>query len=148
MTDIVKLSDTRFTPSDYVIHRYAANVPSGTTLEDILHPEYFGNCLSHMRPGMEILVLSEDFELDARLRVLTTSKTTAKLRILDIYAGAGDDAEETETPKVSMDGIEVNFGGPNHKWRFLHAGTVVEHGFVTQGEAQEAAEKYVAQANG
>ncbi|MGV2099052.1 hypothetical protein [Rhizobium sp. 21-4511-3d] len=148
MTDIVKLSDTRFTPSDYVIHRYAASVPSGTTLEDILHPEYFGNCLAHMRPGMEISVLSEDFELDARLRVLTTSKTTAKLRVLDVYAGAGVETDETKMPEVTMAGIEVNYGGPNHKWRFLHNRTVVEHGFVTQGEAQEAAEKYVAQANG
>lgn len=148
MTDIVKLSDTRFTPADYVFHRYAASVPVGTTLQDILHPEYFGNCLSHMRPGMEILVLSEDFELDVRLRVISTSKTTAKLRTLEVYSGGGVEANETAVPKVTMDGIVVNHGGPHHKWRFLHNGAVVEHGFVTQGEAQEAAEKYVAQANG
>ena len=148
MTDIVKLSDTRFNPSDYSIHRYSANVPVGTTLEDVLHPEYFGNCLDRMRAGMEISVLSEDFTLDARFRVLSTSKTTAKLRTLDVYAGSGVSPAETEAHKVTMDGIDVNWGGPNHKYRFLHNGTVVEFGFATQGEAQEAAEKYVAQANG
>jgi hypothetical protein len=148
MTQIVKLSDTRFTPSDYSINRYAAQAPTGTTLEDVLHPEFFGNCLDRMRPGMEITVLSEDFALDARLRVLSTSKTTAKLRVLDVYAGKGVKSSETETPKASLDNVEVNWGGPNHKWRFVHNGIVVEHGFVTEGEAKEAAAKYIETANG
>ena len=148
MTDLIKLSDTRFTPSDYMIGRYSASVPTGTTLQDVLHPEYFGNCLDKMRAGMEISVLSEDMALDARLRVLTTSKTTAKLRVLDVYAGGGVDANDTEIPKITLDNIEVTWGGPNHKWRFLHSGSVVEHGFATEGEAQEAAQAYVKKANG
>lgn len=148
MTDLMKLSDTRFTPSDYQIGRYAASVPVGTTLKDVLHPEYFGNCLDKMRSGMEITVLSDDMSLDARLRVLTTSKTTAKLRVLDVYAGEGVDANETEIPKVTLDSVTVNWGGPNHKFRFVHAGRVVEHGFATEGEAKEAAQAYIDKANG
>ncbi|MDR6818503.1 hypothetical protein J2X76_003680 [Neorhizobium sp. 2083] len=148
MTNLVKITDTRFTPSDYKIGRYTADVPTGTTLQDVLHPEYFGNCLDKMRPGMEITVLSEDMALDARLRVLTTSKTTAKLRVLDVYAGDGVNANETEIPKLTLENIEVGWGGPNHKWRFVHAGNVVEHGFATEGEAKEAAEAYINKANG
>jgi hypothetical protein len=144
----MKLSDTRFTPADFKVGRYAADVPVGTTLEDVLHPEFFGNCLDKLRAGMEVTVLSEDFELDARLRVLTTSKTTAKVRVLDVYAGAGVPKNDTELPKVSIDNIDVNWGGPNHKWRFLHAGSVVEHGFATEGEASEAAMAYIEKANG
>lgn len=146
MTQVLKLADHRFSQADYFIHRYAANVPVGTTIEDVLHPEFFGNCLDRIRPGMEITVLSEDFKLDARLRVLSTSKTTAKLRVLSIYHEASADA--LDLPKVTIEGVVVNWGGPNHKWRVLHAGTVVKHGFSTEGEANEAADQYAAQANG
>lgn len=148
MSDLIKLSDTRFHPADYKIGRYTADVPTGTTLKDVLHPEYFGNCLDRMRPGMELIILSEDFALDVRLRVLTTSKTTAKLRVLDVYAGDGVDASETEIPKLTGDNVEVNWGGPNHKWRFVHASRVVEYGFATEGEAKEAAQAYIDKANG
>jgi hypothetical protein len=145
MTQVSKLADHRFSQADYAFHRYAANVPVGTTIEDVLHPEFFGNCLSRMRPGMEISVLSEDFKLDARLRVLSTSKTTAKLRVLSIYPG---DDTEPDLSQVKVEGIRVGWGGPNHKWRVLHDRTVVEHGFATEGEAQEAADAYAAKANG
>jgi hypothetical protein len=145
---MVKVSDSQFMPADYAFPRYAASVPIGTTLEDVLQPDFFGNCIATMRRGMEISVMSEDFSLDVRLRVLSTSKTTAKLRVLDIYAGAGADAKDTEIPKVKPDSIEVTWGGPNHKWRFLHGGSVVEHGFATEGEAEEAAASWAEKANG
>lgn len=143
-----KLSDTRFMVADHKIGRYAADAPCGTTLEDVLHPEFFGNCLDRLRPGMEVTILSEDFELDIRIRILTISKTTAKVRVLDVYKGHGVKTNETEHPKVTLDNVEVNFGGPNHKWRFLHSGNVVEYGFSTKGEAEEAALTYVEKANG
>lgn len=143
----MKLSDTRFHPADFVIGRYVASVPAETTLRDVMEPEYFGNCLDRMRPGMEIIVLSEDFALDAKLRVLTVGKMTVKLRVLDVYAGEGIDVAENK-PKVSLDNVDVNFGGPNHKWRYVHSGKVIEHGFSTKEEAEDAALKYVETSNG
>lgn len=133
-----KLPGGRFMQADYIIGRYAAKPPTGTTLKDVLHPEYFQNELNVLRPGMRIDVLSDDFALDCELRVLTVTKTTAKCRLLRVYS-------DSDAPKVEPDAIsdiDVNWGGPNHKWRFIHNGTVIEYGFATQDEALEAAAAY------
>lgn len=139
MTKTVKLAGGRFLQSDYSIGRYAARPPSGTTIEDVLHPEYFQNELNVLRAGHVINVLSDDFTLDCDLRVLTVTKTTAKVRVLRLF-------NEDEAIKSDVDDISettVSWGGPNHKWRFLHNGVVIEHGFATEAEAQEAAAKYL-----
>jgi hypothetical protein len=135
--------DDRFAQSDYKIGRYAARVPSGTTLAEVLHPEYFQNHLARIREGMEINVLSDDFSLDCDLRVLTVTKTTAKMRVIRNYS-------EASAPKVKAapSEVEVGWAGPNHKWRFVHAGQVIEHGFSTEEEARSAADKYTAKIAG
>ena len=135
--------DDRFAQSDFKIGRYAAMVPTGTDLDDVLHPEYFQNHLARLRPGMEVNVLSDDFALDCDLRVLTVTKTTAKMRVLRVYS-------EATAPKAAMtpSGVEVNWGGPNHKWRVVHAGEVIDHGFATKEEAEAAAEAYMAKVAG
>lgn len=152
----------RFQPADFSIQRFAARVPADITLDDVLHPEYFANHIDRMKPGMEITVLSEDNKLDARLRVLSVTKTTASLRVLDDYSNADETngkkakakapadakADDGGAGKVSMDDIKVNHGGPHHMWRFIHSDKVIEHGFATQADATAAAEKYVEKANG
>ncbi|AXV15118.1 hypothetical protein CYG48_05035 [Neorhizobium sp. SOG26] len=90
----------RFQPADFSIQRFAAKVPVGTTLEDVMNPEYFSNHLDRMKPGMEITVLSEDNTLDVRLRVLSITKTTATLRVLDDYSTA----EETNSAALKGTG--------------------------------------------
>lgn len=135
---IPKLSGGRFQQADYSIGRYAAMVPAQTTLSDVLHPEYFQNHLSSLRAGMEVAVLSDDFALDCRLRVLTVTKTTAKFRTLDVYAGG----KEENVKPAEITGIKVGWGGPNHKFRYMHAGQVIEFGFATEQEAQEKADAY------
>lgn len=166
----------RFQPADFSIQRFAAKVPSDTTLEDVLHPEYFGNHLDKMKPGMEITVLSDDNKLDVRLRVLSVTKTTATIRVLDDYsqaeetnskpegakqakakavkaekpegvkAGEGEGDDKTGG-KITIDDLKVGFGGPNHKWRFMHGDKVIEHGFGSEADATTAAEAYVQKAN-
>lgn len=133
-----KLSGGRFQPADFSIGRYAAMVPAQTTLSDVLHPEYFQNHLASLRPGMEVSVLSDDFALDCRLRVLTVTKTTVKFRTLDVHAG-----ERAEPKPAEITEVKVGFGGPNHKWRFVHAGQVIKFGFATEAEAQVAADEYL-----
>lgn len=143
MTKPVKLSGGRFLASDFLIGRYAAKVPAGTTLEDVMHPEYFQNELNVLRQGMVINVLSEDFELDCDLRVLTVTKTTAKVRLLRLHQ-----PEAAVTSSADISEAVVSWGGPNHKWRFLHNGTVIEHGYATEEEAKEAAARYTASLKG
>lgn len=144
MAKIAKLSGGRFMQSDYSIGRYAAKPPSGTTLEDVLHPEYFQNELNVLRPGMLINVLSDDFKLDCDLRVMTVTKTTAKCRLIRLF----EEGSEPHVETAEASGVVVNWGGPNHKWRVLHNKTVIEHGFASEEEAYDAAAKYEAKLKG
>lgn len=166
----------RFQPADFSIQRFAAKVPAGTTLKDVLHPEYFGNHLDKMKQGMEITILSDDNKLDARLRVLSVTSSTASLRVLDDYSqadetnaqqgdrkptkankiaqqdGNGDDntgqTSDQDSGKLSIDDLKVSHGGPHHKWRFIHGDKVIAHGFGSEADARTAAEEYVKKANG
>lgn len=140
---VAKLSGGRFMQSDYIIGRYAAKPPSGTTLEDVLHPEYFQNELNVLRPGMLINVLSDDFKLDCDLRVMTVTKTTAKCRLVRLF----EDSQEPKIETADASGVTVGWGGPNHKWRVLHNKTVIDHGYASEEEAQARANAYIQEAN-
>lgn len=131
----------RFHQADYLIGRYAAKPPTGTTLEDVLQPEYFRNNLDSLKPGMEITVVSDDFKLDCVLRVLTVAKVTANMRVLRVYSD--ESAPEVEVKDDSISDVAVKWGGPNHLWRIQHGDAVVDKGYSTQDEAAAARVKYL-----
>ncbi|WP_318762583.1 hypothetical protein [Aminobacter niigataensis] len=139
MTQVTKLAGHRFAQADYSIGRYAATVPSETSLEEVTHPEFFANHLSVFRPGMAIDVLSDDYKLDCTLRVLAITKTSATVRVIRFF----DEATAPHVTSTDVSPPEVSFGGPHHKWRFLHGGNVIQTGFDTKEAAEKAAEKYI-----
>lgn len=168
----------RFQQSDFSIARFAAKVPNGITLDDVMNPEFFSNHLDRMKPGMEITVLSDDFQLDARLRVLTVEKTTASLRVLDDYSGAKEtNSKPAKEPKPAKDSGAKggNSGGEGsgtisgqqgqqtdklkaedlevshggpQGWRFKHGDKIVDQGFGSKADAEAARDKYLAKVNG
>lgn len=134
-----KLAGHRFAQADYAIGRYAATVPAETTLEDVTHPEYFGNHLNLFRAGMTIQVLSDDHVLDCDLRVLTVTKTSAKVRVLRIF----DPKTAPRVKDAEITAPVIDHGGPIHKWRFIHNGEIIQTGFETKDAATRAAEKHI-----
>lgn len=144
MTQVTKLAGHRFAQADYAIGRYAATVPAETTLADVTHPEFFGNHLHAFRRGMTIDIISDDFTLDCTLRVLAVTKTSATVRVLRLF----DEATAPEVTLTEISPPEVSFGGPHHKWRFLHGGNIIQTGFDTKEAAEKAAEKYIELAKG
>ena len=133
--------------ADYVFPRMAATVPTGTTLADVMAPSYFSAQAAHLKPGAEILLMSDDFVLDVSLRVTTVTKTTVITRVI---RDSSIKAEKKRGPKAKSlpDSIKVDHGGENHKWRFQHAGELIEHGFGTEEDAKGAAMKYAETALG
>ena len=125
--------------ADYQMARYGVRVPAGTKLQDLLHPSYFQNYLHLIgrRPGTVVEVLSDDNALDATLRVLTVTKTTARMRVLRNHEEPSGSAGRDIGSEM-----EVTWGGPQHKWRFLHRGEIIEKGFGSEAEAREAAARY------
>ena len=133
-----RLAGNRFMQADYQIGRYATTVPAETTIEDVLHPQFFSGQLHVLKPGTLVTVLSDDMVLDCDLRVVSVTKTSVKMRVIRSY----DDSNAIQAPKAAVERPKVNHGGPKHQWRFLHNGEVIEHGFASQIEAQKAADAY------
>lgn len=142
----IVLSGRQFVMADYEFGRFGVRVPAGTTLDHVLAPEYFRNHAQRLKPGARIEVLSDDFNLDAELRVLRVTNTSVTCRALRVH--------ETETAKPKPKekkgkgvevgkGVSVEWGGPNHKFRIMHAGEIVKHSFAQQDEAISAAETYI-----
>lgn len=131
------LSGRRMQLADYAFQRWGANVPTGTTLDEVLHPSFFRNFAQQLKPGSMILVLSEDFTLDVELRVLTTTNATVKTRVL---RDSCMKSPAVQAPKDAASGASVEWGGPQHKWRITRDGVVEDKGFATKEDAQAAAD--------
>lgn len=139
---IPKLGPNRFQPADYQFHRYAAKVPSGTTLKDIFHPDYFQNYLSEMRPDMEIKIKSEDRKLNVLLEVVSVGRATVTLEVLHIYKGG--EIEEAAQQSINPADIDVSWGGPSQKWRVVYNGTILAKDYDSKEVAEAFRDRYVA----
>lgn len=132
---VKKLKRGRMKPADYIIPRHGARVPVGTTLNEVLAPEYFLNYEGRLEEGAEISVVADDFSLDARIRVISISPVRIVSRVLDVYAKP-DEKGEAET---AVEGIEVKYRG-RAQWSILKDGEVIQDKITTKEEAQELAE--------
>ena len=146
----IKLKGREMNLADYEFARYGVRVPTGTTLEQVMQPEYFQNYLKLLgkRPHTRLEVVSDCGTLDCDFRVLSVTHTTAKLRSLRVYQPEAAQAGKTKKPALPElpEGFAVGHGGPHHRWRFLHDGQVVEHGFGSEAEAYEKALQYAGKA--
>lgn len=136
MTAILKVTDLDH--SHYLRLRMTANVPAGTTLEQVTNPGYWANHAFRLKPGTLIEVLSEDNVLDCELRVLEVAPTYAKVRVLRNYV----ETAENKAPVAAPDDIIVDFAGKVDKWRVLQGMTVISSGLATKDAAEKAAEEY------
>lgn len=132
------LKATAMDHSHYVRLSLFAEVPAGTTLDDVLTPEYWANHTQRLKRGAVIEILSEDSGLDCELRVLKVGPTFAHVRLLRNYI-------ESAAPAVSTglhEDVKVSFGGKQDRWRITHRDAVVQSGMETKAEAEKAAEEY------
>jgi hypothetical protein len=114
-----------------------AEVPAGTTLEDVLTPEFWSNHTQRLKRGAVIEILSEDNALDCDVRVLKVGPTFAHVRLLRCHT---DEVERIAT-EVHAE-VSVSYGGKQGRWRVLHHGKIVTENLETKVEAEKAAEDY------
>lgn len=133
------VSISRFVLADHHVRRFVTNPVEGTTLDDVLQPNFFLNVLHNLIPGRTLItVLSEDMSLYAELLVLDKTNTTATCRVTQVFWEPGDGKEFHETVlKHALDDYSITWGGPHHKHRILHGTQIVKTGFLTK-EAAEA----------
>lgn len=132
------LKATAMDHSHYVRLSLFAEVPAGTTLDDVLTPEYWANHTQRLKRGAVIEILSEDSALDCELRVLKVGLTFAHVRLLRNYIEGAAPA----APTSLHEDVKVSFGGKQDRWRIIHRDAVVQSGMETKAEAEKAAEEY------
>lgn len=138
---MLKLGGGRMKPADYEFPRQAARVPVGATLADVTHPGYWQNY--NLDVGTEVLVVSDDFSLDVRLRVLATDPLRTQMRVLAVYAAPDAETFDGEVSQ-EVEGLMVKWGGRHGKWRVVQDGEVLEGPFNTKEEAEERMEELAA----
>jgi hypothetical protein len=99
--------------------RYDARIQQGVKPEDLLAPAFWAHKAVLLRPMDEIRARAEDGTWVAYLLVLDTSRTWARVKMVDLVnLGTADvalsQAAEEEVKRIKGD-FKVTFRGP-HKW--------------------------------
>lgn len=102
----------------------------GTTVENLLNPEFWSHIAAKLQPDDQIWVTPADRNFVAHLLVVDCTNLSARMQVLSHHEIDPVSAHED-------DRYEVKWGGPKHKWRVLRKSdaAVVEHGFASRGAA-------------
>lgn len=130
-----KIPPNRMNLTQYMRQDWSANAEEGTTVEDILKPEYWFHKASELRPYDRIEVRDEKGHWIAELLVLNVDRSWAKVHLLTLH-DLGPKAEEPveETPK-----FHLVWKGPQRKWTVqrLEDGQFIQEGFDDKHKARE-----------
>lgn len=135
-----KLMERNLHAADFARQVFRVNPPAGTTLDEMLEPDYWAHVARRMTPHDIVEVVPEDGSFYARLFVLNADKLWVKMAKLE-YVDFGEAA-----PKLAItDKFEAKFGGPNVKWRVHNKSDnslVSNDSFQSRGEAEKWIEQH------
>lgn len=110
----MSLNPSRFALDEHTNQNWTLTVESGTTLDDVLKPEFLSNVSKQMRPYDRIRVRVDSGEWYAELLVLTCGRAWAKLVVVFKIDLAENSLEELEGD--IMDAYFVKWQGPHNKF--------------------------------
>lgn len=137
---VASIIPSRFKVAEYQRTVYVVNPEIGTTVNDMLRPEYWAHVGHQMKPYDRIEVRAEDGSYFAELLVRNAERGWANVTVLSRIEL---DAKAEPAP-VSID-FKVEHAGPHHKWRVMRLSdtTVVKHGFENKTEANQWLGQYI-----
>lgn len=116
---IPSLRPARFGLAEHKINHFAVNADAGTTVEDIMRPEYWANVAQHLRPagGDEIVVICDDMSFRAHLWVVNAGHTFANVRLIGEPLMA--EAKEAKEIQIHDSNVFVQWRGPHGMWSVM-----------------------------
>jgi hypothetical protein len=131
------LNESLMTSAEYRHTVYVVTPPEGTTLDDMLKPEYWAHVAYRLKPDDMIRALPEDRSFYASLVVRTAHRLSARMDVVH-YIERG----EPEADTVAGD-YSVGWGGPAHRYRVIRNSDkeVIQHGFADKGDALKFIDK-------
>lgn len=107
----VILMPARMSHAEFVRQDWVATAEEGTTIEDVLNPNYWSNMSAQMKPYDRIEVRVDTGEWLLELLVMNTDRNWASVVVLHQHDLQPEDA----AADVPND-FEPKFRGPMHKW--------------------------------
>lgn len=133
---MAKLLDKHFLGADFARQVFYATPAAGTTIDDVMQPDYWAHVARRMNPRDIVEVVPEDGSFYARLFVLNSDKLWAKMAKLEhVSFGEG---KKPETAKSDL--FEAKYAGPSAKWRVHNksdGSLVANDSFQTRDEAEK-----------
>jgi hypothetical protein len=133
----MKLMEKDLLGAEFARQIFRAVPPAGTKIEEMLNPAYWAHVAKKFNPHDMIEVVPADGAFYARLIVLSVGHLSMKVQALEcVVLVANPKVEKAD----AIAQFEVNWGGPNAKWRVLRksdGAAVTTESFQTQGDAQE-----------
>lgn len=127
-----KLHPGRLSTLESVERQWHAELPAGTTPEDIMKPEYWAHLARTIRPMDTIKVFCEDGSWEGLYRVMFVS--TAEIRISECWSKS----HETIDMKAESESHEIKWISPTKKFGVIRKddGSVIQDGFYPKEQAQ------------
>lgn len=131
----------RFQPAEYARVIYQAVPEHGTTIEQMMAPDYWAHVAAKLKPTHRIEVMAEDNSFFAEFIVLDAGRTWAKVDLLR-HKVLGDG--QAEIGRSGPDGCYVDFRVGPKKWRVMRVSdkTELRSGFETKGDAEAWAKSH------
>lgn len=104
----------RVKDAEFQQHRWVANAEMGTTIEDVLKPDYFAHVAEMMKPYDHVEVRMDDGSWVAEVIVTACDRNWARVHLLWHHQLVLD----TEIPVASVKYV-VDWKGPQHQWCVL-----------------------------
>ena len=108
------LMPARFGLVEQLRNDWIANAETGTTLEDIVQPEYWAHNSARMRPYDHIEVRAEDGSWMAELLVTGCDRNWARVKLLQEYKLTSADVSLSQAVKH-----EIQWKGPHLKFAVI-----------------------------
>ncbi len=133
--DRAPISPKRFKLADYERNIWVVTPEAGTSLDEVMKPDFWAHCAHQMKPFDEVEVRAEDESYYAKLLVRSAGKNWA---VASILAQIDLDKKEVKAP---YDEYTVGWGGPHQKHRVVRKkdGEVVFQG----GESADVARAWL-----
>lgn len=133
----MKILKNRLTEAEFTRVVWTAAPEQGTTLADMVKPEYWAHVAKYLKPGFRIEVMPEDGAWFAELYVRAVKEQAAVVHVL--RAVTFDEAQPTSEAHALY---YAKFCGPAAKWRVYRT---VDNAVMTEKlDTREQAEQWIA----
>lgn len=132
----VQLAPGRRKDREFENRDHCVTAEAGTTMDDVVRPEFWAHVAPQLRPYDEIRVRTDDGVFYARVLVMSVGRNWAKVHILECHSLTSKDVDMSQAE--AYEGFEIKYRGPHCRFSVIRKGdkSVIQENLGTKGEAE------------